>query len=202
MLKTFKSLTIILFLFWISFYTYTPDNNAEAQGINKGIKKMPVPQIPLGKKTLGSSKAAKHRDDMIKGKWNNPAMDALFNPIIEERFQELAFRNGNHQHLCRYRSADYGPNHPHGWDRAHPHYFELVSDGLCATQQQLYYCEVNLVDDRDISEDLVRGGNELGKCFCKFGSRYPQTGTFGDHSVYTNIVPSQYEGVCSAIREQ
>ena len=202
MLKTFKSLTIILFLFWISFYTYTPDNNAEAQGINKGIKKMPVPQIPLGKKTLGSSKAAKHRDDMIKGKWDNPAMDALFNTIIEERFQELDFRNGSGQQICRYGAADYGPNHPHGWDRAHPHYFELVSDELCATQQQLYYCEVNLVDDRNIWEDLVKGGNELGKCFCKFGSRYPETGTFGDHSVYTNIVPSQYEGVCSAIREQ
>ena len=86
-------------------------------------------------------------------------MDALFNTIIEERFQELDFRNGSGQQICRYGAADYGPNHPHGWDRAHPHYFELVSDELCATQQQLYYCEVNLVDDRDIREDLVRGGN-------------------------------------------
>ena len=130
-------------------------------------------------------------------------MDALFNTIIQERFQELDFRmEGSGQRVCRYGAADYGPNHPHGWDRAHPHYFELVSDELCATQQQLYYCEVNLVDDRDIREDLVKGSNELGKCFCKFGSRYPETGTFGDHSVYTDIVPSQYEGVCSAIREQ
>ena len=72
MLKTFQSLSIILFLFGISFQQHTLVSTADA------VKEIPIekwlPSYPeLQKRQMemqknGASKAAKHRDDLLKGK--------------------------------------------------------------------------------------------------------------------------------------
>ena len=206
MLKTFQSLTIILFLFGISFQQHTLVSTADA------VKEIPIekwlPSYPeLQKRQMemqknGASKAVKHRDDLLKGKWDNPALDALFNKIRTEH-EGYEFPDGSTFEI----GTREGPNAPEPWTTVDCGYAYVSQDALrnrlaltfCPTNAQLYHCDVDIEDpNRDITMDLVRGGKDLAKCFCKFASRNPETPRFGEAD-YSNIVPGQYEDLCSAI---
>ena len=214
---------LILFLFSILCLPLTQITEAEAQWNKKGlrtpIQKLPVPKIQkrdLHQTDTGAGKVAKHKRDIISGKFDNPLLDQLFAIIGEQFLYEQSLADGSTFGLSPGGSNDpsvpfydmfcWGP-HIEGLDDLgryiHATFQEEGLNFECGTTSQLLQCGVDNHREeytdrstgerrnrgRDISSDLVLGGTSLAKCFCKFASRLDPRATVDFRSTHNDDSP-------------
>jgi hypothetical protein len=199
------------------------------------IQKLPVPKIQkrdLHKTDTGAGKVAKHKRDIISGKFDNPTLDQLFAIIGEQFLYEQSLADGSTFGLSPGGSNDpsvpfydmlcWGP-HIEGLDDLGRYIhatFQMNDLFECGTTSQLSQCGVDNHREeytdrstgerrnrgRDISIDLVLGGTSLAKCFCKFASRLDPRATVDFRSTHNDDspidIPPIYEGVCADIFAQ